>query len=177
MQSKSGFTIVELLIVIVVIAILAAISIVTYNGIQTRTENTKTTQAVAQYVKALKAYKAINDDYPIASFPCLGPIGTTCGKVAGAAGTCATSGGMTSQAGFDTAIKTVLSGEVPTPSTQIINCASGQKAAGAGYRSTDGTSGTIWYFLNGDLPCDRLGGAIIGGRIVDGQATRCQLNF
>lgn len=35
-KSKSGFTIVELLIVIVVIGILAAISIVAYNGIQNR---------------------------------------------------------------------------------------------------------------------------------------------
>ena len=33
-KSKSGFTIVELLIVIVVIGILAAITIVAYNGIQ-----------------------------------------------------------------------------------------------------------------------------------------------
>lgn len=35
-KKNPGFTIVELLIVIVVIAILAAISLVTYNGIQTR---------------------------------------------------------------------------------------------------------------------------------------------
>ncbi|MFZ1242596.1 MAG: prepilin-type N-terminal cleavage/methylation domain-containing protein [Candidatus Saccharimonas sp.] len=38
--NKRGFTIVELLIVIVVIAILAAISIVNYNGIQQRVKNT-----------------------------------------------------------------------------------------------------------------------------------------
>lgn len=36
MKSRSGFTIVELLIVIVVIAILASISIVAYSGLQTR---------------------------------------------------------------------------------------------------------------------------------------------
>ena len=35
-SKKSGFTIVELLIVVVVIAILAAISIVAYAGIQNR---------------------------------------------------------------------------------------------------------------------------------------------
>ena len=35
-KPQAGFTIVELLIVIVIIAILAAISIVAYSGIQTR---------------------------------------------------------------------------------------------------------------------------------------------
>ena len=39
-MSRRGFTIVELLIVIVVIAILAAITIVSYNGIQSRASDT-----------------------------------------------------------------------------------------------------------------------------------------
>ena len=59
-----GFTLVELLIVIVVIAILAAISIVAYNGIQQRARNTQTMQAVNSYVKAFKLYQADNGSLP-----------------------------------------------------------------------------------------------------------------
>ena len=40
-QKQSGFTIVELLIVIVVIGILAAITIVAYNGVQARANDTR----------------------------------------------------------------------------------------------------------------------------------------
>ncbi|RYF29318.1 MAG: prepilin-type N-terminal cleavage/methylation domain-containing protein [Chloroflexi bacterium] len=40
-SSKSGFTIVELLIVIVVIGILAAITIVAFNGVQKRAQQSK----------------------------------------------------------------------------------------------------------------------------------------
>lgn len=63
-KSRSGFTIVELLIVIVVIAILAAISVVAYNGIQTRTTNTKQQQAALGFYKLLQLYKAQNGVYP-----------------------------------------------------------------------------------------------------------------
>lgn len=71
MIRNRGFTIVELLIVIVVIAILAAISIVAYNGIQQRAYNTKVISGANQYYKALLEYKAINDSYP-SSTGCLG---------------------------------------------------------------------------------------------------------
>lgn len=63
---KSGFTIVELLIVIVVIAILAAISIVTYQGIQTRAQNSTAYQEFSQYVKVFEAYRATNGTWPSA---------------------------------------------------------------------------------------------------------------
>lgn len=64
MNTRRGFTIVELLIVIVVIAILAAISVVAYNGIQDRSKNTATLNAASQVMKLLQAYVAQNDAYP-----------------------------------------------------------------------------------------------------------------
>ena len=51
-----GFTIVELLIVIVVIAILASITIVSYNGIQGRAKNVQLLSAMDAYEKALRLY-------------------------------------------------------------------------------------------------------------------------
>lgn len=54
--ASKGFTIVELLIVIVVIAILAAVTIVAFNGVQTRAKNAQMISAVGVYVKAIRVY-------------------------------------------------------------------------------------------------------------------------
>lgn len=64
-KKQLGFTIVELLIVIVVIAILAAITIVAYTGIQDRANASAMVSEVTQVVKKLEAYKVQNADlYP-----------------------------------------------------------------------------------------------------------------
>lgn len=63
-KSTSGFTIVELLIVIVVIAILAAISIVAYNGIQQRVTNSSIISAASNVYKLLVGYVNTNGVYP-----------------------------------------------------------------------------------------------------------------
>ncbi len=58
-QKQSGFTIVELLIVIVVIGILAAITIVAYNGVQQRARDAAPKSDLRQAVTASEM--AIND--------------------------------------------------------------------------------------------------------------------
>jgi len=56
-QNKQGFTIVELLIVIVVIGILAAITVVAYNGIQNKAKDSKAKADIAALAKAIHSAK------------------------------------------------------------------------------------------------------------------------
>ena len=67
-----GFTIVELLIVIVVIGILAAITIVSFSGVQNRAKNQQTISAVRSYYSALKAYGIDNNGALPSGNGCLG---------------------------------------------------------------------------------------------------------
>lgn len=62
---SKGFTIVELLIVIVVIGILAAIVIVAYNGIQNRGNDTAVQTDLDTLIKKLEISKSLNGKYPI----------------------------------------------------------------------------------------------------------------
>lgn len=64
-KDSKGFTIVELLIVIVVIGILAAITIVAFNGVQTKARDSERAAEVKSLQTALEMYKAENDVYPL----------------------------------------------------------------------------------------------------------------
>ena len=63
-SERRGFTIVELLIVIVVIAVLASITVVAFNGIQDRAKASKVNAAIDSYIKLLEMYKVDNGSYP-----------------------------------------------------------------------------------------------------------------
>ena len=73
-KRQSGFTIVELLIVIVVIGILAAITIVAYSGIQSRATDSVNLSNSSAITNAISAYKVDNNGPPI----CSGGDGISC---------------------------------------------------------------------------------------------------
>lgn len=73
-KKYTGFTIVELLIVIVVIGILAAITIVAYTGFQERARFAAMRSDIASLNKAIQLYYADNGTYPITQTT----LGTAC---------------------------------------------------------------------------------------------------
>jgi len=74
-RGHSGFTIVELLIVVVVIAILAAISLAAYTNFQTRARDSLRSNDMASIMKALDLYYVDNGQYP----PSVTPTGSVGG--------------------------------------------------------------------------------------------------
>jgi len=64
---KQGFTIVELMVVIVVIAILASITIVTYTGIQNRGHDTAVQSDLRHLASQLELYRSREGKYPAGS--------------------------------------------------------------------------------------------------------------
>ncbi|MDQ5932109.1 MAG: ral secretion pathway protein [Patescibacteria group bacterium] len=64
---RRGFTIVELLIVIVVIGILAAITLVAFNSVQAGARDSDRKAAVAALIRGLELYYGENGRYPTSS--------------------------------------------------------------------------------------------------------------
>ncbi len=72
MTNNRGFTIVELLVVIVIIGILAALIIIGYNGIQSRAKATDIATDIRNVHKQIELYYADNGVYPSTGASALG---------------------------------------------------------------------------------------------------------
>lgn len=121
MRKSSGFTIVELLIVIVVIGILAAITIVAYNGIQNRGKNASAQSAAVTVAKKLEAFNATTGAYPV--FNTIGNITT---QLATQNESTLTGSGLTIQP-----VAASISGTNGTNTVQVLLCGATAPAAGA----------------------------------------------
>lgn len=127
-KTTSGFTIVELLIVIVVIAILAAITVVAYNGIQARAQDAQIRSIASQFAKSFNRWSVESGvtTYPGAS-----------GSTAYSGGTCTggSGGWLTRNAGYTCTIDNILVDGGYIPATLSTNVPNTQKSR-PGYYST-----------------------------------------
>lgn len=64
LSKQSGFTIVEMILVIVIIAVLATITTVSYRGIEQRSRDATRTRDITEVQKALEKYRYDNGIYP-----------------------------------------------------------------------------------------------------------------
>lgn len=157
-KTISGFTIVELLIVIVVVAILAAISIVAYNGIQDRAEASKTVTAVKAYKEALTMYRLDHGEYPVTGALCLGDQFTAfTGQSISACRNSTSIIGNTSNDSARNLLKPYLGGSLPMPSVKFLHDSTSREYVGAHFygSSYDYTLDnepvvTIEYYVKGN---------------------------
>ena len=122
-KTQRGFTIVELLIVIVIIGILAALIITAYNGMQTRARNAQVASTIQAYKKALLQYAVANQSYPTTARACLGQDYPDSGAfTAAATRQCFRSNSVAAiDTSFNTAIKPYMgnTSQLPTPNNTI----------------------------------------------------------
>jgi prepilin-type N-terminal cleavage/methylation domain-containing protein len=109
MKSEKGFTIVELLIVIIVIGILAAIIIVAYNGVTNKAKATKSQAAAASVIKKAEAYNAF-----VGSYPGTGGVTATTGF-----STASPSDGSVSLQGSGVKFEAITSGTAPSTENSV----------------------------------------------------------
>ncbi|MEO8691286.1 MAG: prepilin-type N-terminal cleavage/methylation domain-containing protein [Candidatus Saccharimonas sp.] len=165
-EVASGFTIVELLIVIVIIAILATITVIAYKGIQDKAYATKGAAVAESYANLATMYDLDNGTYPERSDGpvnggiCLGTAADYPANSDFAEGQCSSSsewGDRYIDTGFNSSLKP-YSSVIPSGSiSTVTDTNTGDKFRGAIYHTNEWNdwSTHIHYFLKGDQTCPK----------------------
>lgn len=165
LKTKSGFTLVELLIVIVIIAILAAITIVAYNGIQTRARDSKRKQDVAEIAKLLQLYDVDH-----------GPLYTGSGCGSGGNG----NGFFNYPYSGQTSIMDCLKNASLTASTiqdKVLSCSNGDLSCETYMKSTCVTGGQKVTYIYANLETGTHNGTELNGTCASSYATGYGMNY
>lgn len=137
---QAGFTIVELLIVIVVIAVLASITVVAYNGIQERSLDSRMESGVNQLEKAIRLWSTQTAELP------KGGWSSTTALAAGASNCADGSGGWVTTGTYSCALEDMLVAK------QLITSGFARSLpTNSAYASTDGSRSLMFY------PCGSSG--------------------
>lgn len=185
-KNRSGFTIVELLIVIVVIGVLAAITVVAFNGIQARSRNAAITSVIGSYVKALKLYESEEGAMPEAGvatdvYRCVGEgYGSGCGTISGPTGCGLGNVTNASSLSFNTSLRKYFgnTSAVPRVNETGLECSTGGIVAGAMYIYRGSSSGRseLYYLITGSSStCVVPGGATLAAQASSASNTLCRL--
>lgn len=186
-KRAAGFTIVELLIVIVVIAILASVVVVAYSKVSQKANNTQTITAVKEWAKILQQYIVTNGsptyDTSIGNglyeqFPCVG-TGYPGGVCASTTNTNVVGPGVSySSTAFFNKMKVTTSG-IPVPSFQIVYFSNSPHVGGFINLGASGAGPvSIGYFLKGgsDVLCPDVGIGIASERSRSSDGVYCYVS-
>ena len=162
---QSGFTIVELLIVIVVIGILAAITVIAYNGIQQRAKNASMAATVGAYVKAILSYLTAYVSFPEHT-ACLGQryaYGFSGIEETDINGQCQSANKIRENSTFNNQIKEFTNGALPSPPMDTIGTSTNWNR-GIHFNNWSGYGGYyIGFVMVGDTGCPSIGGLTMWG--------------
>lgn len=174
-----GFTIVELLIVIVVIGILASISVTAYAGFSRRAEDSAVAAQIKSLVRLVELYAATNDGLaPKADWACVGEPEDFPAENGYAAGWChQPSEPEPVPSGNDHPVDATLNAKlkqytdrIPSGKIPEVDLGGGVKYRGFHYDSSAGQAGGkpyIQYYLRGtrsSCPIGRFGTPTMGTR-------------
>ncbi len=162
-HKQYGFTIVELLIVIVVVGVLDAITVIAFNGIRTKAANAQTHSIVSTHAKTLRLYLTQTGSYP---------PGLTLRACFDGTASCWAGAVQADSDILMAALKQVSSNYPTQPAPANMTLSYGTEPD-----STKGGNFTGWYiayFLQTDVSCPSIPSGYFLNSVFNGTSTVCR---